>query len=219
MCYRDGASQGAFSLSGNARRWHPSTSFLTDSGHAEDMLTDVYSVDQSLFRKSFWSSLCIACARPAAPPPSSVCYNNPHVPDSVLWPAMFSLRTSAANTSLRYSSKFLRLQAVRMASTRTETDAFGPVEVESDKYWGAQTQRSLGNFNINLPQERMPEGVVKAFGILKGAAATVNMKYGLGMLASERASAAMRTSSQHHRALMADHRRPQARRCYPASCL
>ena len=67
-----------------------------------------------------------------------------------------------------------------MASTRTETDAFGPVDVESDKYWGAQTQRSLGNFNINLPQERMPEGVVKAFGILKGAAATVNMKYGLG---------------------------------------
>ena len=67
-----------------------------------------------------------------------------------------------------------------MASTRTETDAFGPVEVENDKYWGAQTQRSLGNFNINLPQERMPEGVVKAFGILKGAAATVNMKYGLG---------------------------------------
>jgi fumarate hydratase class II len=67
-----------------------------------------------------------------------------------------------------------------MVSTRTETDAFGPIQVESDKYWGAQTQRSLGNFNINLPQERMPEGVVKAFGILKGAAATVNMKYGLG---------------------------------------
>lgn len=66
-------------------------------------------------------------------------------------------------------------------STRTETDAFGPIEVESDKYWGAQTQRSLGNFNINQPQDRMPEGVVRAFGILKGAAATVNMKYGLGM--------------------------------------
>ncbi|KEF61871.1 fumarate hydratase, class II [Exophiala aquamarina CBS 119918] len=64
-------------------------------------------------------------------------------------------------------------------STRTETDAFGPIEVESDKYWGAQTQRSLGNFNINQPQDRMPEGVVRAFGILKGAAATVNMKYGL----------------------------------------
>ncbi len=65
-------------------------------------------------------------------------------------------------------------------STRTETDAFGPIEVSSDKYWGAQTQRSLGNFKINQPQDRMPEGVVRAFGILKGAAATVNMRYGLG---------------------------------------
>lgn len=39
---------------------------------------------------------------------------------------------------------------------------------------------SLGNFKINQPQDRMPPPVVKAFGILKGAAATVNMKYGLG---------------------------------------
>jgi fumarate hydratase class II len=39
---------------------------------------------------------------------------------------------------------------------------------------------SLGNFDINQPQDRMPDAVVKAFGILKGAAATVNMKYGLG---------------------------------------
>ena len=68
----------------------------------------------------------------------------------------------------------------KMASTRTETDAFGPLEVENSRYWGAQTQRSLGNFKINQPQDRMPEGVVKAFGILKGAAAKVNMKYGLG---------------------------------------
>ncbi|KAJ4566404.1 fumarase fum1 [Exophiala dermatitidis] len=59
------------------------------------------------------------------------------------------------------------------ASTRTETDAFGPIEVESDKYWGAQTQRSLGNFKINQPQDRMPEGIVRAFGILKGAAAEI----------------------------------------------
>lgn len=67
------------------------------------------------------------------------------------------------------------------ASTRTESDAFGPIEVASDKYWGAQTQRSLGNFKINQPQDRMPEGVIRAFGILKGAAATVNMRYGLGV--------------------------------------
>ena len=64
-------------------------------------------------------------------------------------------------------------------STRTESDAFGEIPVESDKYWGAQTQRSLGNFKINQPQDRMPPPIVKAFGILKGAAATVNMRYGL----------------------------------------
>lgn len=67
-----------------------------------------------------------------------------------------------------------------MASeTRTESDAFGEIQVPADKYWGAQTQRSLGNFDINQPQDRMPDAVVKAFGILKGAAATVNMKFGL----------------------------------------
>jgi fumarate hydratase class II len=66
------------------------------------------------------------------------------------------------------------------APTRTETDAFGEVQVSSDKYWGAQTERSLENFKINQPQDRMPPPIVRAFGILKGAAATVNMKYGLG---------------------------------------
>ncbi|TID19620.1 Pre-mRNA-splicing factor [Venturia nashicola] len=66
-----------------------------------------------------------------------------------------------------------------VASMRTESDAFGPVEVPSDKYWGAQTERSLENFKINQPQDRMPPPIVRAFGILKGAAATVNMKYGL----------------------------------------
>ena len=68
----------------------------------------------------------------------------------------------------------------RMASTRTESDAFGEIQVPGDKYWGAQTERSLENFKINQPQDRMPPPIVKAFGILKGAAATVNMKFGLG---------------------------------------
>lgn len=64
---------------------------------------------------------------------------------------------------------------------RTESDAFGEIEVPSDRYWGAQTQRSLGNFKINQPQDRMPSPIVRAFGILKGAAATVNMNIaGLG---------------------------------------
>lgn len=63
--------------------------------------------------------------------------------------------------------------------TRTETDAFGEIQVPSDRYWGAQTERSLENFKINQPQDRMPPPIVRAFGILKGAAATVNMKFGL----------------------------------------
>jgi fumarate hydratase class II len=69
-----------------------------------------------------------------------------------------------------------------MADMRIETDAFGEVQVPADKYWGAQTERSLENFRINQPQDRMPPPIVKAFGILKGAAATVNMNYGLGTL-------------------------------------
>jgi len=64
-------------------------------------------------------------------------------------------------------------------NTRSESDAFGELQVDASKYWGAQTERSLGNFRINQPQDRMPPPLVKAFGILKGAAATVNMKYGL----------------------------------------
>jgi hypothetical protein len=54
------------------------------------------------------------------------------------------------------------------------------IQVPADKYWGAQTERSLENFRINQPQDRMPPPIIRAFGILKGAAATVNMEYGLG---------------------------------------
>ena len=64
-------------------------------------------------------------------------------------------------------------------ATRTENDAFGDVQVPSDKYWGAQTERSLENFKINQPQDRMPPPIIRAFGILKGAAAKVNTAYGL----------------------------------------
>ena len=63
---------------------------------------------------------------------------------------------------------------------RTESDAFGELQVDDSVYWGAQTQRSLGNFKINQPQDRMPPPIVRAFGVLKGAAATVNVKFGLG---------------------------------------
>jgi fumarate hydratase class II len=63
---------------------------------------------------------------------------------------------------------------------RIESDAMGKVEVNNDKYWGAQTQRSLTNFEIGDPlSSRMPIPIVRAMAILKKAAAVVNMTYGL----------------------------------------
>jgi fumarate hydratase, class II len=53
------------------------------------------------------------------------------------------------------------------AGFRIETDTFGDLEVPADKYWGAQTQRSLMFFKIGGERERMPLQVVRSFGILK----------------------------------------------------
>ncbi|MEY4512232.1 MAG: class fumarate hydratase [Pseudomonadota bacterium] len=61
-------------------------------------------------------------------------------------------------------------------TTRTESDSMGPIEVENDRYWGAQTQRSLQNFKIG--NEKMPLEVIRAFGILKKAAALANHELG-----------------------------------------
>ncbi|MDQ6435072.1 class II fumarate hydratase [Mesorhizobium sp. LHD-90] len=63
-----------------------------------------------------------------------------------------------------------------MSEHRTETDTFGPIEVPADRYWGAQAQRSLGNFRIGW--EKQPLSVVRALGIVKRAAAEVNMDLG-----------------------------------------
>jgi fumarate hydratase, class II len=63
------------------------------------------------------------------------------------------------------------------AKTRTETDSFGPLEVTADRYWGAQTQRSLGNFKIG--GERMPLPLVRALGIIKKCAAITNVSLGV----------------------------------------
>ncbi|HEV7255842.1 MAG TPA: class II fumarate hydratase [Mesorhizobium sp.] len=60
--------------------------------------------------------------------------------------------------------------------TRTETDTFGPIEVPADRLWGAQAQRSLGNFRIGW--ERQPLPIVRALGIVKRAAAETNMVLG-----------------------------------------
>jgi len=63
-------------------------------------------------------------------------------------------------------------------SYRTETDTMGEVQVPADKYWGAQTQRSLLNFPIG-PSASMPIEIIHAFGYLKKAAAITNHKFGL----------------------------------------
>ena len=59
-----------------------------------------------------------------------------------------------------------------MTAMRTETDTFGPIQVPADRYWGAQTQRSLENFKIG--GERMPLALIRAFGVQKKAAAMAN---------------------------------------------
>ena len=60
--------------------------------------------------------------------------------------------------------------------SRTETDTFGPIEVAADRYWGAQAQRSLGNFKIGWEKQPLP--IVRALGIVKRAAAETNMALG-----------------------------------------
>jgi len=69
------------------------------------------------------------------------------------------------------------------AKTRIETDTMGAIEVPADRYWGAQTQRSLHHFNIG--NDRMPREMIRALGILKKAAALVNEE--LGKLSAEKA--------------------------------
>ena len=63
-----------------------------------------------------------------------------------------------------------------MTATRTETDSFGPLEVPADKYWGAQTQRSIMNFPIGW--ERQPVPIIRALGVIKKACALVNKAQG-----------------------------------------
>jgi fumarate hydratase, class II len=64
-----------------------------------------------------------------------------------------------------------------MVATRTETDTFGPIEVPADRYWGAQTERSLENFKIG--GERMPRPLIRSFGVVKLASVLVNKDMGL----------------------------------------
>ncbi|HLH02370.1 MAG TPA: class II fumarate hydratase [Bryobacteraceae bacterium] len=86
-------------------------------------------------------------------------------------------------------------------STRTESDSMGTIEVPSDRYWGAQTQRSLRYFDIG--DDRMPPELVRAFGILKKAAAEVNRD--LGKLDEQRAQLITRAADEVIAGKLNDH--------------
>ncbi|BAN26680.1 class II fumarate hydratase [Caballeronia insecticola] len=85
--------------------------------------------------------------------------------------------------------------------SRIEHDAFGPVEIPSDRYWGAQTQRALGLFEIG--EERFPTVLISAFGLQKCAAAQANVR--CGVLAQEIASAIEKAALELHEGRWDDH--------------
>ena len=85
--------------------------------------------------------------------------------------------------------------------TRVESDSMGPIDVPADRYWGAQTQRSLHHFSIG--EDRMPTEVIRAFGILKKAAALVNAES--GRLDRERADAIVRAAEDVIEGKLDDH--------------
>merc|ERR1712226_1834096 len=103
-----------------------------------------------------------------------------------------SLFRRAISQEFRYNSSRRGFASSfrRMAGVRIETDTMGEIEVPSDKYYGAQTARSMMNFPIGDETERMPAPVMKAFGILKKAAAEVNMEFGLDKEVAEHISKA-----------------------------
>jgi fumarate hydratase class II len=98
---------------------------------------------------------------------------------------MASNPPSALPTIRERARTFPGIKGTSMAKTRTESDTFGPIEVPAEAYWGAQTQRSRENFRIG--DERMPLPLIRALGLVKRAAAEVNLS--LGILDAKRAKA------------------------------
>ncbi|MFK4056483.1 class II fumarate hydratase [Brevundimonas sp. NPDC046655] len=88
-----------------------------------------------------------------------------------------------------------------MSNVRIETDTFGPIEVAADRYWGAQAQRSLGNFKIGWEKQPLP--VVRALGIVKRAAAETNRD--LGKLDAKLAEAIIAAANEVIEGKLNDH--------------
>src|SRR5712672_53034 len=85
-----------------------------------------------------------------------------------------------------------RTTARNKARIRTESDSFGPIEVPADRYWGAQTQRSIENFRIGT--ERIPRPLIRALGIVKRASAEVN--HSLKLLDARRRDAIVKAAQE-----------------------
>lgn len=92
-------------------------------------------------------------------------------------------------------------KATGQKQTRTETDSMGAIEVPADKYWGAQTQRSLLHFDIG--DDRMPREMIRALGILKKSAALVNQE--LGKLPGDKAKLIAEASNEVIEGKLDDH--------------
>ena len=88
-----------------------------------------------------------------------------------------------------------------MTETRIETDSFGPLEVPSSKYWGAQTQRSLINFPIGW--EKQPTAIVRALGVIKKACALANID--MGKLSKDHGMAIVEAASEVISGKLDDH--------------
>jgi fumarate hydratase class II len=88
-----------------------------------------------------------------------------------------------------------------MTTTRLESDSMGEVAVAADRYWGAQTERSLHHFNIG--HDIMPSEVIHAFGILKKAAALTNVE--LGKLADDKAKLIIQVAEEVSKGLLDEH--------------
>ena len=99
---------------------------------------------------------------------------------------------------MSYSPKIL---TETRTATRTETDSMGAIEVRNDRYWGAQTERSLRYFAIGT--DVMPPEMIRAFGILKKAAAIVNRD--LGKLDSEKATLLIQAADEVIAGTLDDH--------------
>src|SRR3954469_10830650 len=79
-------------------------------------------------------------------------------------------------------------------ATRTESDSMGPIQVATDRYWGAQTERSLHHFQAGAGRDTLPREMIRALGILKKAAAQVNAE--LGLLPKDKAGLIARAADE-----------------------